>query len=184
MSIGTLIADLIRAGTDPDLVGRVAEALASKEVAPVVLHDEAAERRRAKDRDRKASLRGSPRKSAESAENENDRLSTISSSELPSKNPPKGGQKGSPLPADWTPTEAHLTNAAAKGFSRTFVADQAEAMREWAEANQNRPVAWKSNWDRTFDGWLRRAMTPPNGSLGSRGPPGASREIGRVTVAI
>ena len=51
MSVASLIADLVRAGTDPELVGRVAEALAKRDA--VVIKDEQAERRRAADRERK-----------------------------------------------------------------------------------------------------------------------------------
>lgn len=49
--VAALIADLVRAGVDPDLIGRTAAALASRE--PVKVVDEQAERRRAADRERK-----------------------------------------------------------------------------------------------------------------------------------
>ena len=62
MSIAILIADLVRAGTAPELVGRVAEAIASREA--VLVKDEQANRRREADRDRKRVLRNS----AESAD--------------------------------------------------------------------------------------------------------------------
>ena len=64
MSVAEVITDLILAGTDPLLVGRVAEALASRE--PVQIRDEAADRRRAADRERKREF--VLRKSAESEE--------------------------------------------------------------------------------------------------------------------
>lgn len=57
MSVAALIADMIRAGVDAELIGRTAELLASRE--PVAIKDEQAERRRAHDRDRKARLRNS-----------------------------------------------------------------------------------------------------------------------------
>lgn len=55
MTDGSLIADLIRSGVDPDLVQRVALALIdAKGTAQVaILKDESAERRRASDRERK-----------------------------------------------------------------------------------------------------------------------------------
>lgn len=62
-TVATLIADMVRAGVDPDLIGRTAAALAEREPAKV---DEQAERRRAADRDRKRSSR--LRNSAESAD--------------------------------------------------------------------------------------------------------------------
>jgi hypothetical protein len=59
-NVAALIADMVRAGVDPELIGRAAEALSQRE--PVRVVDEQAERRRAKDRDRKRL-----RNSAESA---------------------------------------------------------------------------------------------------------------------
>jgi hypothetical protein len=56
--VAALIADMVRAGVDPELIGRTAAALARRNV------DEQAERRRAADRERKARLRNS----AESAD--------------------------------------------------------------------------------------------------------------------
>lgn len=48
--VAKLIADMVRAGVNPDLIGRAAAALAERE--PVHLVDEQAERKRAADRDR------------------------------------------------------------------------------------------------------------------------------------
>ena len=61
--VASLIADLVRAGVDPELIGRTAAALSERE--PIKLVDEQAERRRSKDRERKRL-----RNSAESAESE------------------------------------------------------------------------------------------------------------------
>jgi hypothetical protein len=54
MTVAALIADLVRAGTDPELVGRVAQAIADRD--PVLVKDEAAERRRAADREHAVGL--------------------------------------------------------------------------------------------------------------------------------
>lgn len=59
--VAKLIADMVRAGVDPELIGRAAAALAERE--PVRVIDEQAERRRAADRERKRL-----RNSAETAE--------------------------------------------------------------------------------------------------------------------
>lgn len=89
MTDGTLIADLIRSGVDPDLVQRVALALIdAKGTAQVaILKDESAERRRAADRERKASLRanvcGIPQNSLESADIATPSLSPILPPSLP-----------------------------------------------------------------------------------------------------
>lgn len=60
--VAALIADMVRAGIDPDMIGRTAAAFAERSV------DVQAERRRAKDRDRKASKAAILRNSADSAE--------------------------------------------------------------------------------------------------------------------
>jgi len=74
--VAAIIADLVRAGVDPDLIGRTAAALADRE--PLKIVDEQAERRRAKDRERKRL-----RNSAESAE-----VPPLSSPEGSSPTPP------------------------------------------------------------------------------------------------
>jgi hypothetical protein len=104
-------------------------------------------------------------------------LKTQSPSIPPS--PPSGAQTptgvrrpGQTIPEDWEPKPKHVEAARAKGFSPAWLSEQAEAMREWAEGNSNRQVARKSNWDRAFDSWLRRAMSEPR----ARGSPnGLSR---------
>lgn len=48
--VASLIEDMVRAGVDPELIGRTAAALVERE--PVVMRDEQAERRRAMDRER------------------------------------------------------------------------------------------------------------------------------------
>lgn len=72
MNDSTLIADLIRAGVNPDLVQRVTAALIEAHATTPVVCDPSAERRREKDRERKAALRahvcGIPQNSAESAD--------------------------------------------------------------------------------------------------------------------
>jgi hypothetical protein len=92
-----------------------------------------------------------------------------SSSSLP-PSPPTGAQtpaqkpsRGSAIPADWKPKSRHYEAALRKGYGRDWVDDQGEAMREWAEGNRNRQVARKADWDRTFDGWLRREMAKAQG---------------------
>lgn len=87
MQDGTLIADLIQAGVAAELIQRiVTELCARPSQAPVVLVDEAAERRRAADRERKAAqreiVRRNPQKSAESADKQ-----AVVSPPLPSPSP-------------------------------------------------------------------------------------------------
>lgn len=87
MSVACLISDMIRAGVDPDLVGRTAELLSMRE--PVQIIDAQAERRRERDRERKAL-----RNSAESAESEikekEKRTKKEKETPISKENPPTG----------------------------------------------------------------------------------------------
>lgn len=72
--VAQLISDMVKQGVSAELVGRVAAALAEREVVAVQVKDEAADRRRAADRERKRNVRGNP------------------------QNSPDGGGNGSPSP--------------------------------------------------------------------------------------
>ena len=78
--------------------------------------------------------------------------------------------RGATLPDDWSPKDRHFSLAEELGGDEAFVRKQAEAMRDWALGNQNRQVARKSDWDRTFNGWLRRELEK-RGSWSARSPP-------------
>jgi hypothetical protein len=71
--------------------------------------------------------------------------------------------RGSRLPSDWAPSEGHYDRGGLLGHSRGQIDEMARDMRYWAEANANRPVARKSDWDKTFDGWMRRQKGNSNG---------------------
>jgi hypothetical protein len=66
--------------------------------------------------------------------------------------------RGERLSADWQPNFAHYAEAAKSGQSAAWVDRLADDMRVWAEANANRQIARKANWDQTFTGWLRREI--------------------------
>jgi hypothetical protein len=119
--IAALIADMVRAGVDPDLIGRTADALAQREVMPTII-DEAAERRRAKDRERKRL-----RNSAESAEIPEALSSLEVSPQTPFPKPtnpsPLSPLKGPPFPSDfetWYRTYPHKVQrgAAERAFPK------------------------------------------------------------------
>jgi hypothetical protein len=105
--VASLIADMVRQGIDPDMIGRVAEALAGAQKAA----DPQAERRRAKDRERKRAS-GIPQNSADSAEQ---RVSPTPPSERPPIPPLKGGtfpQTDQPSLAKPLPAEPQKTISA------------------------------------------------------------------------
>ena len=115
-----LIADMVREGVSPEIIGRVAAALAEREV--VVVNDEAADRRRERDRERKRNVRRNPQTSADDADSF---LPSEVSPHTPLPNnpqsmppsPPKGGSSPTPirlakpsaaeLDAIWTITPRH-----------------------------------------------------------------------------
>jgi hypothetical protein len=63
---------------------------------------------------------------------------------------------GKCLPADWSPNETHYAEGQLRAHSRQTIDSFATDMRLWADANSNRAVARKANWDLTFLGWIRR----------------------------
>jgi hypothetical protein len=120
--------------------------------APV---DEQAERRRATDRERKRLAAEALRKSAEEGlvkeaphtPQENNYIYT------PAREPKILPAK--PLSPDWKPTEEHFAYGERLGLGRIEVDGCAEEMRIWAET-ANGTHTKKRNWDRAFQGWLRR----------------------------
>lgn len=115
--VAALIADMVRHGVSADIVGRVAAALAEREVVTVEVKDAAAERRREKDRNNKREQRAAEKAAKEGTDDKKSddvgrhlRTSDDGSpsnkespqtpkeiNSLSKENPPKGGQKkGSP----------------------------------------------------------------------------------------
>jgi hypothetical protein len=186
-----LIADLARAGLDPELLQRVVVVIASCQA-----EREAAERRRALDRARKAFtiVPDIPQNSAESKELHGtvgipaappSRAPLTSYSSLltekkeESKEVRKKEARGRSLPPDWHPSQSHYDTAAGKGRPRAFVDQCAVAMRDWALANSNRAIARKADWDRTFNGWLDRELAKggQNGFQKDRSTTAAGRRL-------
>lgn len=174
----SLIADLVRAGLDPALIARVANALVDVAVCGKSADnlrtkvDETAARRRENDRERQRIIR---RQSAESAENPQMSENALTSSSFPSeekiqdqgKKERAKSNRGVALSADWNPSDVHFDEGVKLGLDHRAVSSMADDMRLWAGANSNRPVGRKSNWDMAFSGWMRRAAKDARG----RGPP-------------
>lgn len=153
--VATIIADLVKAGTDPDLVGRVAAAIAG-----VRQVDEQAERRRAADRARKAACKaGIPQNSAESADKRGfDKEIPHTPLEItsPKVKTPSRARPAIDLPADWQPDPKTWALADELGFTSQEVSDQLERMRDWAK-NAGGGKGQKSDWDAAFRNWIKRA---------------------------
>lgn len=161
MSIITTFIKFCRAdGMDPE------EILRRVEIMEVAVHDmrspyempmvdEAAERRRARDRER-ARIR---RQSADNPQTPKPLLSSsLPSNEFKkeeSKKERKGSGKTNSIEG-WSLTEEHIAYGFDLGLFRDDVRELAEDMRLWATSNAHRPIARKKCWDATFQGWMRR----------------------------
>jgi hypothetical protein len=177
--VAKLIADMVKAGVDPDLIGRTAEALSSREA--IIVKDEAAERRRAKDRERKAL-----RKSAESDGIHGTDDVPLSPKEvspaplqeitpfLPTthkENPPKGGQKkASRLPSDWVLPVEWRQDGRDVGLAESAIDLEADKMRDWSRSS---PKGARLDWRAQWRNWCRGAAPNQRGSP----PPGKPRSV-------
>ncbi len=108
MTDSSLIADMIRAGVDPDIVQRVAMALIEAQGAAqvAILKDESAERRRAADRERKAESRALVRRNPQTSTESADKSDPSPSLSFPPA-PPLSPSPTPPSPHAPTPTHPH-----------------------------------------------------------------------------
>lgn len=68
----------------------------------------------------------------------------------------------STLPVDWRPSNDLMLYGRERGLSERQITDAAEDMKTWADENSE-SKGRKKNWDRTFQGFLRRRQ--PNGDF-------------------
>lgn len=154
--IAALIADMVKAGVDPDIIGRTAAALADRE--PMRVIDEQAERRRAADRERKRL-----RNSAESAEIQHEVSPKKETSPTPPKEKttpsttePNGSSKtrASRLPADWVLPVEWREDGIRAGLPPDRLNSEAEKMRDWSLSS---PSGAKLNWRAAWRNWAKSA---------------------------
>jgi hypothetical protein len=74
----------------------------------------------------------------------------------PSKNPPKGGQKGSRLPSDWQPSDADRDAATAEGVPDREIDREASKFRDFWSAKAGKDGV-KRDWPAVWRNWVRRA---------------------------
>lgn len=153
--VAKLIADMARAGVDPELIGRAAAALAERE--PVLVADEQAERRRAADRERKRL-----RKSAESAESAEQVSPKKETSPTPPKekttpsSEPNGSSKNraARIPVEFEPD---LGWAVGAGMSHSQALTEAEQFRDYWTAKPGKDGT-KLDWPATWRQWVRNQL--------------------------
>lgn len=177
--ISTAAKFLIQAGVSGnDLVAALQEIEASTLHTPVV--DEAAERRRAKDRERKRAQRLSadiPQNSMESAENTDipqnsaDTIAKEKSPTPPKENnniltplsPPLEKSKGRRLPQDWQPDPLTDEWLAKYGVPFEVLETEFDKFRDYWLAipgSKGRKLDWQGTWRN----WLRNGRHPRQGS--------------------
>lgn len=174
--VAELIADMVRAGVDPELIGRTAAALADRE--PVKIVDEQAERRRYKDRERKRL-----RNSAESAETLPLSSPEGSSPTPPSPkphqsippSPPKGGSSPTDFETFWTEYphkvgKRDAEKAFAKASSRIDLETLMAGLRRYAAKTDDRPWCNPSTW-LNQDRWTDVPASQPIPHRHSQAPP-------------
>jgi len=64
------------------------------------------------------------------------------------------------IPDDWKPNDNHYQKAIAKGMSRDWVDEEADAMRNWAKAKGE----CKVDWDAAFHNWIPRSIEYQRGN--------------------
>jgi len=159
-------------GLSPEQTALMLELMAAVTIDARPAVDEQAERRRAKDRERKRALTPhtpqTPRNSAETAEVVEDTPSPSSPNEnnlTPSTHTPGNtprARKGSAsvgcrLPANWQPQP--LTGAvgdASAAWPPGSLERELERFRDWA-ASATGPHARKSDWQAAWRNWIRKA---------------------------
>jgi hypothetical protein len=150
--------------------------------------DETAEKRRAWDRDYRqkrrlerppdppVSTRHPPDFHPTSAEG----ALSLSSSSLLSGEPLKkvrstenARARGHKLPPDWKPKIKHYDEGGKRGMTVAMVDERAVSMREWCDANANRAVTTKANWDSAFMGtWIKGSNNGNRTHQNRNSPPG------------
>jgi hypothetical protein len=186
--VASIISDLVKAGVDPDLVGRVASALAQRE--PIETRT-SRQIRNARYYERKASekrLNASEqdisddiktvdpgayiaRADAPVCSNDISNEISILDTPLPSEGPqgevkPEKQKSGTCLPDDWSPPEELFAYGAERGLSRSHTAEIIEGMRLWAKANRNQAKARKADWLAAMQGAIRRDAPKFNARAG------------------
>lgn len=158
MSVAELIADMVRQGVDPDLIGRTAELLAEKR--PMSNAE-----RQAKYRERQRELQESNESVTPVTDLEEKEKRTKKEKEPPisKEKPPKGGKKKSSspraarLPEGWVLPEDWGDWAVGEGMATEQVLREEEKFRDyWLGVGGEK--SRKVNWEATWRNWIRRAM--------------------------
>lgn len=160
--VAGIIADMVRSGVDPELIGRAAAAFAQNVQIIQNVQDPVADRRRAYDRERKAAKKLSTGIPPESAE-------TTGIKEVPQTPPENPSHKEktlrekkkqvSRIPDDFVPD---LDWAIVQGLSRAQAETQAATFRDfWTGAKDGSKADWPATWRNWVRKFIERAGISP-----------------------
>jgi len=195
-----VIADMIRAGIDPEIIERVHDELVEASRAQQPMKTARQERNARYYEARKERLKGSETVLDKTVKTDSDDANPLAYKDnharadgnpcstslrsveiitpLPTEGP-QGGRsrsRGTALPDDWQPSAALFDYAAKQGLSRFQAESTFEDLRIWAAANRNRPIARKADWDSTAKGFIRREVKEIRNRLAKgTAPPGQKR---------
>lgn len=170
--VARLIADMVREGVDPEMIGRVAQAMADLSASSSA--DVQADRRRAKDAARKAAKRAAEaeclRTSADSAESA-DPLPKVSEvphtpPNLPNPSPPKTPLKGvkkvpATVPDNWEVSEEGLTYATERGMDLNTVVEQQNRFKDHSRSKGTKYLDFEAAWRTWVRNWQDYRSRPP-----------------------
>lgn len=189
----SLIADLIRAGIDPDLVARVSSAMidsyadgvssVTRDVTSVTVLPTrtASAERQARYRERNALRNETSPVTLVTSRNVtcDNNVLTIEESNIDSKKE-RGGERnvtsrGTRLTADWKPSDDDLAFAISKGMPRPRIDIEAEKFRNYWTAKTG-IAATKRDWSATWRNWVLSSLErapglPPPALPRPSGPP-------------
>lgn len=168
MSDPSLIADLVRAGVDAELIGRVANAIAEA-MSGGNRVDVSAEKRRAWDREYRRNKRENPPEST--------RIHPTSENALSLKEEDKEKKergRASRIPPDWKPSEADFEFAHSKGMPHGRITTEAEKFRNYWTAKSG-AAATKLDWPATWRNWVISSLERAPGNPPTP-PPNATPE--------
>ena len=156
MTVASLIADLIRAGVDPDLVGRTAEALCDRDPIVIEKPRSAAAERQARYRERNKSSQTVTEHNNVTGKEPLDKEKPQTPKEInpPKENPPKGGQKkrATRIPEDFKPD---IEYAVGLGYPRSKAEREASRFVDyWHTVPGQKGV--KLDWPRTWQVWVSK----------------------------
>lgn len=170
--IAKMVREMIERGVDVDVI-ELAVSTAERMLVPEnpqTSAESADERRRRKDREKKAEIRRNRQISADNPQtSENASISKEDKKESKRHN---SGNRGTRIASDWAPSETDRTFAKQEGFSEFEVQREASKFRDyWTACAGSRGV--KLDWPATWRQWIRSTADRAGKRPAASGPEAA-----------